>query len=125
VTPTDTLVLYPAAVGSVVSNSRNDHSLFVTELLKEIRTPSVSAEQALRNTQAGVSSATNREQVPWLSSSLTSEFSFSGGVPFAPSTKASARVNLRPKQASRSANCQSRLTHRQRTTLPTIRESRK
>jgi tetratricopeptide (TPR) repeat protein len=79
VTPTDTLVLYSAAVGSVVSNSRNDHSLFVTELLEEIRTPSVSAEQALRNTQAGVSSATNREQVPWLSSSLTSEFSFSGG----------------------------------------------
>jgi hypothetical protein len=46
VTPTDTLVLYSAAVGSLVSNRRNDHSLFVIELLKEIRTPSVSAEQA-------------------------------------------------------------------------------
>jgi len=80
VTPSDTLVLYSTAVGSVVSNSRNDHSLFVTELLKEIRAPGLDAEQALRNTQIGVSSATNGEQIPWLSSSLTSEFSFSGGA---------------------------------------------
>jgi tetratricopeptide (TPR) repeat protein len=79
VTPVDTLVLYSTAVGSVVSTSRNDHSLFVTELLKEMRAPGVTAEQALRNTQAGVSGATNREQIPWLSSSLTSEFSLSGG----------------------------------------------
>ncbi len=79
VTPSETLVLYSTAVGTVVSNSRNDHSLFVTELLKEIRAPGINAEQALRNTQLGVSSATNGEQIPWLSSSLTSEFSFSGG----------------------------------------------
>ena len=79
VTPSDTLVLYSTAVGSVVSNSRIDHSLFVTELLKEIRAPGVDAEQALRNIQIGVSSATNGEQIPWLSSSLTSEFSFRGG----------------------------------------------
>ena len=79
VTLVDTLVLYSTAVGSVVSTSRNDHSLFVTELLKEMRAPGVTAEQALRNTQAGVSGATNREQIPWLSSSLTSEFSLSGG----------------------------------------------
>ena len=79
VTPSDTLVLYSAAVGSVVSSNRSDHSLFATELLKEIRAPGVSAEQALRNTQFGVSRATNGEQIPWLSSSLTSEFSFSGG----------------------------------------------
>src|ERR1700741_3286041 len=62
VTPSDTLVLYSTAVGSVVSNNRNDHSLFATELLKEIRAPGVSAEQALRNTQFGVNRATNGEQ---------------------------------------------------------------
>ena len=79
VTPNETLVLYSAAVGSVISNSRNEHSLFVTELLKEMRAPGISAEQALRNTQYGVSSATGGQQVPWLSPSLTSEFSFGGG----------------------------------------------
>ena len=78
VTPSNTLVLYSTALGSVVSNSRNDHSLFVTELLRELRVPGINAEQILRNTQAGVVSASRGEQVPWLSSSLTTEFSFAG-----------------------------------------------
>ena len=76
VTPSNTLVLYSTSLGSVVSNSRNDHSLFVTELLRELRVPGIKAEQILRNTQAGVVSASRGEQV--LSSSLTTEFSFAG-----------------------------------------------
>src|SRR3984893_14978374 len=81
VTPSNTLVMYSSALGSVASNTKNDHSLFVTELLREIRTPGVSAEQALKNTQLGVISATKgEEQVPWLSSSLTSAFSFTAST---------------------------------------------
>jgi len=80
VTPANTLVLYSSALGSVVSNSRNDHGVFVTELLREIRVPGVGAEQTLRNAQAGVVSATRSEQVPWLSSSLITDFSFTGTV---------------------------------------------
>jgi tetratricopeptide (TPR) repeat protein len=77
VTPGNTLALYSTALGSVASESKNDHSLFVTELLREVRAPDVNGEQALRNTQAGVIRASKSEQVPWLSSSLTAEFSFS------------------------------------------------
>jgi tetratricopeptide (TPR) repeat protein len=73
------LALYSTALGSVASDSKNDHGLFVTELLREIRVPGVSAEQSLRNTQAGVISASRGEQVPWLSSSLATDFSFTGG----------------------------------------------
>src|SRR5258708_40190102 len=62
-------------------DSKNDHSLFVTELLREIRTPGVSAEQALRNTQVGVIGASKGEQVPWLSSSMGVDFSFSNSGP--------------------------------------------
>jgi tetratricopeptide (TPR) repeat protein len=80
VMPINTLVLYSSALGSVVTTSKNDHSVFVTELLREMRTPGVSGEQVLRNTQAGVISATQGEQVPWFSSSLTSAFSFRGPV---------------------------------------------
>jgi tetratricopeptide (TPR) repeat protein len=76
ITPNNTLVLYSTALGSVVSDSKNDHSLFVTELLRELRVPDVSGEQTLRNTQAGVVRASNGEQVPWLTSSLTTDFSF-------------------------------------------------
>jgi hypothetical protein len=78
--PINTLVLYSSALGSVVTTSKNDRSIFVTELLREIRVPGVTGEEALRNTQAGVISATQREQVPWLSSSLISPFSFRGAV---------------------------------------------
>jgi tetratricopeptide (TPR) repeat protein len=80
VTPSNTLVMYASALGSVTSNTKNDHSLFVTELLREIRAPGVGAEQSLKNTQSGVISATKGEQLPWLSSSLTSAFSFTAST---------------------------------------------
>src|SRR5579859_5479330 len=79
VTPSNTLVIYSTALGSVISSARTDHGLFVSELLREIRAPGTTAEQAFRNTQAGVVSATRGEQVPWLSSSMTTDFSFFGG----------------------------------------------
>ena len=78
VTPVNTLVIYSTAIGSVASDSKNDHSLFVTELLREIRAPGVSAEQSFRSTQAGIVSASRGEQIPWLSSSMATDFSFSG-----------------------------------------------
>jgi tetratricopeptide (TPR) repeat protein len=79
VTPNNTLVIYSTALGSVISSAKSDHSVFVTELLREIRAPGTTAEQAFRNTQAGVVAATRGEQVPWLSSSMTTDFSFFGG----------------------------------------------
>lgn len=39
IAPNGTLVMYSAALSSVVSDNGSDHSLFVRELLKEIRTP--------------------------------------------------------------------------------------
>lgn len=76
ITPNNTLVLYSSALGSVVSDSENDHSLFAAELLREVRAPGVSAEQSLRNTQAGIVHASRGELVPWLSSSMAVDFSF-------------------------------------------------
>jgi len=96
VTPNNTLVLYSSALGSVIGSVRADHGLFATELLREIRAPGTSAEQALRNTQAGVISATRGEQVPWLSSSLTTEFSFVEGLPPSPSPRPMPTLNPTP-----------------------------
>jgi tetratricopeptide (TPR) repeat protein len=79
ITPNNTLAMYSTALGSVISSARSDHSLFVAELLREIRAPGTTAEQAFRNTQAGVVNVSKGEQVPWLSSSMTSDFSFFGG----------------------------------------------
>ncbi len=76
IAPTGTLVMYSAALSAVVSDSGRDHSLFVQELLKEIRVPDLSAEETLNHTRVGVTRASRNEQVPWISSSLADDFTF-------------------------------------------------
>ena len=88
IAPNGTLVMYSAALGSVISDNGGDHSLFVQELLKEIRVPDLMAEETLNRTRVGVTRASRREQVPWISSSLAEDFSFipgSGARPPGPS----------------------------------------
>jgi tetratricopeptide (TPR) repeat protein len=74
--PPGTLVMYAASPGQVANDGDGEHTLFVGELLKEIRSPGVTAEDVFRHTRDGVSNASNHEQVPWLSSSLTDDFYF-------------------------------------------------
>lgn len=86
IAPNGTLVMYSAALSSVVSDNGSDRSLFVRELLKEIRTPDLMAEETLNRTRVGVTRASRQEQVPWISSSLAEDFSFiPGGAPGTPS----------------------------------------
>ena len=47
IAPNGTLVMYSAALSSVMSDNGGDHSLFVQELLKEIRVPDLMAEETL------------------------------------------------------------------------------
>src|SRR5215475_3618885 len=87
IAPNGTLVMYSAALSSVISDNGSDRSLFVRELLKEIRTPDLMAEETLNRTRVGVTRASRSEQVPWISSSLAEDFAFipGGGVrPSAP-----------------------------------------
>lgn len=79
IAPSGTLVMYSAALSSVVSDNGTDHSLFVGELLKEIRVPDLMAEETLNRTRVGVTRASRSEQVPWISSSLAEDFSFIPG----------------------------------------------
>lgn len=76
IAPNGTLVMYSAALASVVSDAGGEHSLFVQELLKEIRVPDLMAEETLNRTKMGVTRASRGEQVPWISSSLAEDFSF-------------------------------------------------
>src|SRR5712675_280560 len=80
IAPNGTLVMYSAALSSVISDNGSDHSLFVKELLKEIRTPDLMAEETLNRTRVGVTRASRSEQVPWISSSLAEDFSFIPGA---------------------------------------------
>lgn len=80
IAPNGTLVMYSAALASVISDTGGSHSLFVQELLKEIRVPDLMAEETLNRTKMGVTRASRNEQVPWLSSSLAEDFSFIPGA---------------------------------------------
>src|SRR5215472_15643643 len=86
IAPNGTLVMYSAALSSVVSDNGGDHSLFVQELLKDIRVPDLMAEDTLNRTRVGVTRASRQEQIPWISSSLAEDFAFvpGGGGPHPP-----------------------------------------
>ncbi|MCG6207922.1 caspase family protein [Rhodopseudomonas sp. HC1] len=93
IAPGNSLVMYSAALSSVVGDNGGDRSLFVTELLKEIGVPGLGAEEALNRTRVGVTRASRSEQVPWISSSLADDFSF---VP----APAQAAASAAPKPAA-------------------------
>jgi hypothetical protein len=92
IAPNGTLVMYSAALSSVISDNGSDHSLFVQELLKEIRVPDLMAEETLNRTRVGVTRASRSEQVPWISSSLAEDFSFIPGASGRPPTPPSGPV---------------------------------
>jgi Tfp pilus assembly protein PilF len=94
IAPNGTLVMYSAALSSVISENGSDHSLFVQELLKEIRVPDLMAEETLNRTRVGVTRASRSEQVPWISSSLAEDFSFIPGANPRPSAPAPAIAAL-------------------------------
>lgn len=104
IAPNGTLVMYSAALSSVVSDNGSDRSLFVKELLKEIRTPDLMAEETLNRTRVGVTRASRQEQVPWISSSLAEDFSFipsgSGPRPASPPSPPVATAPTPPPAAA-------------------------
>ena len=104
IAPNGTLVMYSAALGSVVSDTGGDHGLFVQELLKEIRVPDLTAEETLNRTRVGVTRTSRREQMPWISSSLAEDFSFipgSGARPPGPSVATLPAADAATRAASR------------------------
>src|SRR6476660_3948045 len=80
IAPNGTLVMYSAALSSVISDNGSDHTLFVQELLKEIRVLDLMAEETLSRIRLAVTRASRSEQVPWISSSLAEDFSFIPGA---------------------------------------------
>jgi lipoprotein NlpI len=100
IAPNGTLVMYSAGLSSVISDSGRDHSLFVQELLKEIRVPDLMAEETLNRTRVGVTRASRSEQVPWISSSLAEDFSFTPGASGRPTGPAVAALPPAPAPAA-------------------------
>jgi formylglycine-generating enzyme required for sulfatase activity len=81
--PDGTLAMFSAAPGKVINDGSGANSLFVSELIKELRSPNLTAEEVFNRARVGVSRASNNEQVPWVASSLVEEFYFGAGRPVA------------------------------------------
>jgi len=90
--PAGTLIISAAAPGKVLEDA-GENSVFIGELVKEMRAPGLTAEEIFSRTRIGVSRVSNGEQVPWVSSSLVDDFYFAQ-----PSTRvgASSLPELRP-----------------------------
>lgn len=74
--PLNTLIISAAGQNQLIRESAAGDTVFMRELLKEMLAPGVTADVVFNKTRLGVSVATNNEEVPWVSSSLTEEFYF-------------------------------------------------
>lgn len=69
--PPQTLLLSSTEPGKVVDG---DSNVFVGELLKQLRSPDVRAEDVFNHTRLGVSRATSNQQIPFVKSTLAGPF---------------------------------------------------
>jgi uncharacterized caspase-like protein len=74
--PDATLMIYAAAPGKVVNDGEGELSPLIDQLIEQMRAPGQAAEDIFNRTRMAVSRATDREQVPWVSSSLVENFVF-------------------------------------------------
>jgi formylglycine-generating enzyme required for sulfatase activity len=88
--------MYSAAPGKVINESSGPNSLFVGELIKELRVPNLTAEEVFNRARIGVSRASNNEQVPWVASSLVDEFYFGSPRPVATAPSAAPAPSPAP-----------------------------
>jgi hypothetical protein len=76
--PTGTLIAYATAPGRVASDGTARNGLYTSELLKQMRVPSLSVTDMFMRVRAEVMKQTGNKQVPWEASSLVGAFYFSG-----------------------------------------------
>ena len=94
--PTGTLIAYATAPGSVASDGDSANGIYTSELVKAIRQPGVSMEEAFKQARSGVIQRTQGRQTPWESSSVIGHFSFRA----APAQVASLTAPVMPQKDS-------------------------
>jgi hypothetical protein len=78
--PSGTLLAYATAPGKVAADGNGANGLYTSELLKALDTPGLKLEDVFKQVRINVLKASNDQQIPWESSSLTSEFYFTPGT---------------------------------------------
>ncbi len=79
--PVGTLVAFSTAPNGVALDGPGGaHSIYAKHLLANLQTPGLPIEQLFKRVRIGVAEETQRVQVPWESSSLTTDFCFKSGA---------------------------------------------
>jgi hypothetical protein len=76
-----TLIAYATAPGKVAADGEGANGLYTGELLKVMGSPGLKIEDVFKRTRVAVQQQTLGAQVPWESSSLTTDFFFVPGKP--------------------------------------------
>lgn len=79
--PKGVLVAYATAPGKVAADGTGAHGLYTSELLRALNDPGRRIEDVFKQVRRNVANATNDQQIPWESSSLTGDFFFVAPVP--------------------------------------------
>src|SRR6266403_1358464 len=74
--PDNSLILTAATPGKVADDSTGQYSVLMTELLNNLNAPAAGIETVFNKTRAAISRASEGEQVPSVSSSLSEDVSF-------------------------------------------------
>ena len=95
-----TYIAFATAPGSVALDGAGRNGLYTHYLLQSLQQPDTDIDKVFRRVTADVARATGGKQVPWISSSLTGDFSFR---PDTPARAAVASPPAAPRDASVSA----------------------
>ena len=95
-----TYIAFATAPGSVALDGAGRNGMYTHYLLQSLQQPDTDIDKVFRRVTADVARATGGKQVPWISSSLTGDFSFR---PDTPARAAVASAPAAPRDASVSA----------------------
>jgi uncharacterized caspase-like protein len=74
--PQGTLIAYATAPGSTASDGSGKNGLYTSAILESIKIPDITIIQMFQNVRSKVSQVSNKQQIPWESTSLTGDFYF-------------------------------------------------
>jgi formylglycine-generating enzyme required for sulfatase activity len=98
--PLGSFIAYSTAPGQTAADGKGKNSPYTAALAKAIQKPGIAIEEAFRDARVEVLQTTNKEQIPWESSSLTGAFSFNpGSKSTAPTTAVAAAMPPAPAPA--------------------------
>jgi formylglycine-generating enzyme required for sulfatase activity len=98
--PLGTFIAYSTAPDQTAADGDGKNSPYTAALSKAMVKPGIAIEEVFRDARVDVLNATNREQIPWESSSLTGAFYFAPGKPTAASAAPALQAGTAPSPAA-------------------------